>query len=135
MSMTSDGGTSQISAVWMSAGANVHHVAVGTSPRSDLSNIQKGEPEMKDCYDCEFAEFDTETYYGGGKQKIVTGCKSTEFCKHSLSVGDIIKCRDKDDAVSTSMELAMHGVHTDFKYELCGEQGLWLEITEIEEDE
>ena len=67
-------------------------------------------------------------------KKIVAGCKSKEFCKHSLSVGDIIKCRDKDDAVSTSMELAMHGVHTDFKYELCGEHGLWLEITEIEED-
>lgn len=30
---------------------------------------------------------------------------------------------------------AMHGVHTDFKYELCGEHGLWLEITKIEEEE
>ena len=90
---------------------------------------------MSDCYDCDHAIFDYEEYYGGYREKIVTGCKSTEFCKHSLSVGDIIKCRDKDDAVSTSMELAMHGVHTDFKYELCGEHGLWLKITEIEEDD
>ena len=90
---------------------------------------------MKDCYDCEHAEFDYEEYYGGYKQEIVTGCKSTDFCKAALSVGDTIKCRDKDEAVSTSMQLAIEGVHTDFIYERDGEHGLWLAITEIEEDD
>ena len=28
-----------------------------------------------DCYDCEYAIFDYEEYYGGGKQRIVVGCK------------------------------------------------------------
>lgn len=88
---------------------------------------------MKDCTECKYAEIDHEPYYGGGFQKIITGCKSTEPCSAQLSVGDIIKCRDKDDAVSTSMRLAIEGVHTDFIYERDGEHGLWLEITKIEE--
>ena len=88
---------------------------------------------MTDCYDCEHAIFDYEEYYGGYREKIVAGCKLTELCKSALSVGDIIKCHDKDDAVTTSMELAMMGVHTDFIYERDGERGLWLEITLIEE--
>ena len=132
MSMTSDGGTSQISAVWMSAGASVHHVAVGTSPRSGLSSIQKGGQEMKDCYDCEFAEFDTETYYGGGKQKIVTGCKSPDFCSEQLSVGDFIKCKDRDDMISTMHDLIMEGIEVDFRYERHGERGLWLEVIAVD---
>ena len=132
MSMTSDGGTSQISAVWMSAGASVHHVAVGTSPRSDLSSIQKGGQEMKDCYDCEYAEFDVEEYYGGGKQKIVTGCKSPDFCSEQLSVGDFIKCKDRDDMISTMHDLIMEGIEVDFRYERHGERGLWLEVIAVD---
>lgn len=29
-----------------------------------------------DCYDCKYADFDYEEYYGGYKQKIVVGCKA-----------------------------------------------------------
>lgn len=28
-----------------------------------------------DCYDCKYAIFDYEEYYGGYREKIVTGCK------------------------------------------------------------
>jgi hypothetical protein len=90
---------------------------------------------MKDCYDCNHAIFDYEEYYGGYREKIVAGCKSIELCSAQLSVGDTIKCHDKDDAVTTSMRLAIEGVHTDFIYERDGEHGLWLEITKIEEGE
>lgn len=30
---------------------------------------------MRDCYDCEYAVFDYEEYYGGYRQKIVIDCK------------------------------------------------------------
>ena len=50
---------------------------------------------MKDCTECKYAEIDHEPYYGGGFQKIITGCKSTEPCSAQLSIGDIIKCHDK----------------------------------------
>lgn len=50
---------------------------------------------------------------------------------NSLKVGDTIKCHDKDDMVSTMMELAKEGVETDFLYEKDGGRGLWLEVTEV----
>ena len=31
--------------------------------------------KMRDCFDCEYAEFDYEPYYGGYQEKIVTGCR------------------------------------------------------------
>lgn len=30
---------------------------------------------MTDCYDCKYAIFDYEEYYGGYEEKIVVGCK------------------------------------------------------------
>ena len=30
---------------------------------------------MNNCFECPFAIFDYEEYYGGGREKIVTGCK------------------------------------------------------------
>lgn len=87
---------------------------------------------MKDCYDCEYAEFDTETYYGCGKQKIVTGCKSPDFCSEQLSVGDCIKCKDRDDMINTMHDLIMEGIEVDFRYERHGERGLWLEVTKVD---
>ena len=30
---------------------------------------------MIGCFDCEYAEFDYEPYYGGYQEKIVTGCR------------------------------------------------------------
>jgi len=46
---------------------------------------------MNNCFDCEFAEFDTEEYYGGYHEKIVTGCKlerEPETCEEE-EVSDI----------------------------------------------
>lgn len=34
---------------------------------------------MADCFDCPYAIFDIEEYYGGGREKIVTGCKKDKF--------------------------------------------------------
>ena len=87
---------------------------------------------MKDCYDCKYAEFDVEEYYGGGKQKIVTGCKSDDFCSEQLSVGDVLKCKDRDDMISTMHDLIMEGIETEFRYEYRGEKGLWLEVISID---
>lgn len=87
---------------------------------------------MKDCFDCEYAEFDVEEYYGGGKQKIVTGCKSPDFCSEQLSVGDFIKCKDRDDMISTMHDLIMEGIEVDFCYERHGERGLWLEVIAVD---
>ena len=87
---------------------------------------------MKDCYDCEFAEFDVEEYYGGGKQKIVTGCKNDEFCSEQVSVGDFIKCKDRADLINTMHDLIMEGIETDFRYTHNGENGLWLEVMKVD---
>lgn len=51
---------------------------------------------------------------------------------NELKVGDTIKCRDKDDMVSTFMELQKCGINSDFLYEKDGEKGLWLVIEENE---
>lgn len=87
---------------------------------------------MKDCYDCEFAEFDTEEYYGGGKQKIVTGCNCPEFCSEQLQVGDWIKCKDRGDMINTMHDLIMEGVEIEFRNERHGEKGLWLEVVKVD---
>lgn len=87
---------------------------------------------MKDCFDCEYAEFDIEEYYGGGKQKIVTGCKNPEFCSEQLQVGDWIKCKDRDDMITTMHDLIMEGIETEFHNERHGERGLWLEVINVE---
>ena len=87
---------------------------------------------MKDCFDCEYAEFDTEEYYGGGKQKIVTGCKNPESCSEQLQVGDWIKCKDRGDMINTMHDLIMEGIEVDFRYARHGEKGLWLEVISVE---
>lgn len=87
---------------------------------------------MKDCFDCEYAEFDIEEYYGGGKQKIVTGCKNPEFCSEQLQVGDWIKCKDREDMITTMHDLIMEGIETEYHYERHGERGLWLEVINVE---
>ena len=51
-----------------------------------------------------------------------------------LKVGDTIKCHDEDDMIKTMEELAKDGVGTDFLYEKYGARGLYLEVTEVEED-
>ena len=87
---------------------------------------------MKDCYDCEYAEFDVEEYYGGYKQKIVTGCKSKEPCTEQLRVGDFLKCKDRDDMINTMHDLIMEGIEVDFRYTHRGESGLWLEVIKVD---
>lgn len=87
---------------------------------------------MKDCYDCEYAEFDVEEYYGGGKQKIVTGCKSKDFCSEQVSVGDWLKCNSKYDMVDTMMRLADEDIETEYRFERNGMHGYWLEVIAIE---
>lgn len=49
-----------------------------------------------------------------------------------LSVGDTIKCANKDDLLQTHNELAKNNIMTDFMYEKDGAKGLWLEIISIE---
>ena len=50
-----------------------------------------------------------------------------------LKVGDVIKCANKEDLLTTHNELALNGVYTDFLYEKDGEQGLWLEVKSVKE--
>lgn len=51
-----------------------------------------------------------------------------------LSIGDTIKCADKEDCVNMMSELAKEGVETDFLYEKDGERGFWLEVEKAMED-
>ena len=46
----------------------------------------------------------------------------------SLSVGDTIKCYDKEDLLNTHNALAKSGITTEFEYELNGEKGYWLVV-------
>ena len=50
-----------------------------------------------------------------------------------LKVGDYIKCHDKEDMADTSIELCKDGIQTEFVYEMNGEGGLWLVVTEVED--
>ena len=88
---------------------------------------------MKDCYDCEYAEFDVEEYYGGGKQKIVTGCRNNDFCSQQVQVGDWIKCKSKYDMVDTMMRMADEGIETEYRYRRNGKEGLWLEVIAVDD--
>lgn len=50
-----------------------------------------------------------------------------------LSIGDTIKCADKEDCVNMMLELAKEGVETDFLYEKDGKKSFWLEVEKVEE--
>lgn len=50
-----------------------------------------------------------------------------------LSIGDTIKCADKEDCVNMMLELAKEGDETDFLYEKDGKKGFWLEVEKVEE--
>lgn len=50
-----------------------------------------------------------------------------------LSIGDTIKCADKEDCVNMMLELAKEGVETDFLYEKDGKKDFWLEVEKVEE--
>ena len=49
-----------------------------------------------------------------------------------LQIGDTIQCRDEEDMVDTMQVLEKEGIHTDFRYELNGEKGLWLIVEGVE---
>lgn len=53
----------------------------------------------------------------------------------SLSVGDTIKCYDKEDLLNTHNALAKSGITTESEYELNGEKGYWLVVEKIEQTE
>ena len=48
-----------------------------------------------------------------------------------MKVGDMIKCHDADDMITTMIELAKEGIQTDFVYEKDGKVGFWLVVTEV----
>ena len=45
-----------------------------------------------DCYDCEYAIFDYEEYYGGYRERIVVGCKLDKSPE---------ECEEEDDELQT----------------------------------
>lgn len=50
-----------------------------------------------------------------------------------LKKGDLIRCHDADEAAGYADALQQHGIDWDFVYEHDGEQGIWIEIKEVEE--
>lgn len=46
----------------------------------------------------------------------------------SLKVGDTIKCKDAEEAISCTKTLTSAGYQTDFMYEKDGESGIWIVI-------
>jgi hypothetical protein len=52
-----------------------------------------------------------------------------------LKAGDTIKCSDKDEMVSISMELGNEGIDTDFLCDKDGKKGLWLVVVDIKKQE
>lgn len=48
-----------------------------------------------------------------------------------LQIGDTIKCNDSEDMIDTMHDLLRGGYDVEFVYELDGEKGYWLEITEV----
>ncbi len=50
----------------------------------------------------------------------------------TFEVGDWIRCKDRDDMISTMHDLIMEGIETEFRYERYGEKGLWLEVISVE---
>jgi hypothetical protein len=53
---------------------------------------------------------------------------------NKLKVGDIIKCSNEDDMVDTMTHLQKHGIDADFSYEENGEEGYWLVVEKVEEE-
>lgn len=51
--------------------------------------------------------------------------------KLELKIGDMIKCHDIEDMISTDAELHKNGICTDYRYEKDGEKGLWLEVLKV----
>lgn len=49
-----------------------------------------------------------------------------------LKKGDLIKCRDTEDAASVADALSKNGIEWDFVYEHDGEEDIWIEIREDE---
>ena len=50
-----------------------------------------------------------------------------------IEVGDVLKCKDRDDMINTMHDLIMEGIETEFRYEYRGEKGLWLEVVAIDD--
>lgn len=50
-----------------------------------------------------------------------------------LKVGDYIGCHDKEEMLDMSVSLGKAGIQTEFVYEMNGEGGLWLVVTEDED--
>ena len=50
-----------------------------------------------------------------------------------LKVGDYIECHDKEEMADMSIALGKAGIQTEFAYEMNGEGGLWLVVTEVED--
>lgn len=57
-----------------------------------------------------------------------------KFNWKDLKPGTTIECVDAEDAIEVMKELAMLDIETDFRYELGGKQGLWLEVIDWEEE-
>ena len=49
-----------------------------------------------------------------------------------IAVGDVLKCKDRDDMINTMHDLAMEGIETELRYEYRGKRGLWLEVISID---
>lgn len=56
---------------------------------------------------------------------------NTKNADITLKIGDTIQCLDADDAIYTMQELSRHCIETVFLYELNGQKGIWLKVTEI----
>ena len=50
-----------------------------------------------------------------------------------LKVGDYIECHDKEEMLGMMIELGKAGIQVEFVYEMNGEGGLWLVVTEVED--
>ena len=50
-----------------------------------------------------------------------------------IAVGDVLKCKDRDDMINTMHDLAMEGIETEFRYEYLGKTGLYLEVMHIDD--
>lgn len=60
-------------------------------------------------------------------------CDKCMLDQDGLHVGDIIECKDKEDAVDTLEALCKNDYDADFLYNYAGRQGIWLEITSTPE--
>ncbi|MCR4739155.1 MAG: hypothetical protein K5886_02710 [Lachnospiraceae bacterium] len=51
----------------------------------------------RDCFDCEYAEYDVEEYFGGYREKIVIGCNSPDECTEDKEKADRVRGNDMGD--------------------------------------